>query len=568
MRHRSIPWSLLVLAAVAAGARAPLSCADEGGTSKSVPEKNFSWSVPAGWVIEDADGDNKEAGYVCIARKEVDPNKGASAWVMVVDAGGASLDSLVTKSVDNKKQKLADVDSTPAAKTEWAGVVDARYVQIGGKSKENGAAIAHRLYSAVVEGKLHQLDIKTWNGAEADLMTDLDAVAGGYKVLKGATAGTAGGAAGGPSDGGGEAPDGDTHKARFDKLGLTWTLPQRPQIRNFSMTQRSSPNAVPTDKGNLTLAQARLDGEGPGVEIEVSVEKAQPGGTSKGFINNDENFKNLIENNFEGTPVPNLDEEVKLGNWHGAMKSFTGTGKGGGKKLYVRTIFSVLREYLYIVRVVAFDNAQTQSGLQIGDALGGLKWDDITEGVRGPVAMEFRSVTTVRADLADVGKETPIFKLATFSMKKPAAFGKINYNAQDQGFEHWAAAIEARKPGAYMFFGIQTFTADQLKAGTPPRTPDSLINDLESTWKNDVEDTKTMSFRGGKANKVTETIRGAKALKYEFSGTYERNPFLEKGWVATSGTNVLWIRMQFGGKDAEKAFETEAKAVLNSLKIE
>src|SRR5439155_9334417 len=137
-------------------------------------------------------------------------------------------------------------------------------------------------------------------------------------------------------------------KARFDKLGLTWTLPKRDGIRNFSIVGRQGPDVYVQEKTHTQAAVARLDGEGPLVEIDLSIETAEAGATAKSYVNAPQNFEKIIKENFDGVPVPNLDEEHKLGNWHGAMKALSGKDHSGSP-LYIRTIYSVLRNVLYLV---------------------------------------------------------------------------------------------------------------------------------------------------------------------------------------------------------------------------
>jgi hypothetical protein len=183
------------------------------------------------------------------------------------------------------------------------------------------------------------------------------------------------------------------------------------------------------------------------------------------------------------------------------------------------------------------------------------------------VATEFPSVTSPRPDASDAGKDA-VIKQTLFTVKKPAAFATIRFVATDKGFDKWAYAMEARKAGAYMFVGVQKFADSWLKNSIPIQTPVTLIDEYENKWMNAVGDPKTMTQKAGKANKIADTLRGAKGHRYEFSGTYEENPFLERGWVVTSGSNVVWVKVQFGGKDAEAAFANEAKLILGTMKIE
>src|SRR5204862_2315601 len=112
--------------------------------------------------------------------------------------------------------------------------------------------------------------------------------------------------------------------------GLTWTLPAREGVRNFAFSNKMPPDVTIKEKTIYRAATAALDGEGPAVDIQLEIRLANPGATSKEYINNNDNyFEELTKESFDGTPIPNLDEDYRVGNWHGSMKSLTGKDKAG-----------------------------------------------------------------------------------------------------------------------------------------------------------------------------------------------------------------------------------------------
>lgn len=553
------------LSGVAVLLSARASRADDGPTTKAYSDKNFSMTIPKDWTIEDVEAGNADAGYVCVARRSVTASMIASAWALVRDAAGSNLDDLMAQVRDNKVRDLEQVTADDPVSVDWAGAQGAKYLRVVGKAK-NGSKSLFRVFGAIVHSKFHQLDIRAFNGVEEKIGGELDAVAAGYKFLAGAKAGPGGGEGGTPPEG---APAG-ANSVRFDKLGCTWTLPKAPEEPDkprwaFASGEGGNPHLDGTSDGTLAAAGFSA-GEGGAAEISVHVHPGKPGLTAKAAIGNDDNFSHLVDA-FEGTPVPNLDEDVKIGNWHGAARSFAGKSKTSGKPLFIRVVLATLRAALYEVRLTAEDKAEQKYKAEIQAALSGIRWDDTGEGVRGPWAAPFPSTTETRKDSADVGRETTIIA-AGVRGTKPAAFSRIKWDATNDSFKNYSYAAEARKPGAYMFFSIWRVPAGVFQRSIPPRAPESKIDEHEGEWKNVLQDPETMTQTKGKANKIPDAFKGLKGFRYEFKGIGDGNPFLERGWVIHSGQWIYWIRTQYGGKDGENAFKDEWKDLLGSLKFD
>jgi hypothetical protein len=327
----------------------------------------------------------------------------------------------------------------------------------------------------------------------------------------------------------------------------------------------ANPHLAPGDNGMLAVAGLLL-GEEVVASIDVRTQKANPGVTAKWIVNRDDIFDRIAEANFSGHPVPNIDEDVKLGNLKGASRALGGTGKNG-KKLHIRIYFATLREVVYEVHVVSHEGAESAHAADLSACLAGLVWDDTTQGVRGPWATPFPSDTTSRADAGDAAKESSIIALG-FTGKKPVGLTKAKFDATQEAYANWAFALEGRKPGVYMFVGAKRIDAKVFQDAIPPKDPDSLIDDHETLWKNELGDPKTLTQRGGKSNKTGEGFKTMKGSKYEFSGTGDGAPVFERGWVCKQSRYVYWIRVQYVGPGAEAAFEKEWRAFFASVKVD
>jgi hypothetical protein len=273
-----------------------------------------------------------------------------------------------------------------------------------------------------------------------------------------------------------------------------------------------------------------------------------------------------VSDNFSDRPAPRIDESTTLGSLSAASRVYVGKNKEG-KPLYVKRFFAVLDGAVYIATVVAHDTAEKDLHEQMSAALNGLQWADVRSGVRGPWLTPFASFTDVRKDAIDAGKEAPVTTSA-FTVKKPAAFSRLKFNAAEVRFAGWIFAVEARreKENAYAFVGIQKFSMTDFQKATPPTVPESKIDELEQTWKTDVQDPVTTP-KGGKSNKKEGGYLGAKGHSYQFSGSVQGVDVLEDGWVLKQGQNVFMLRIQYCGKNAKSVMEGDVKSLLKSFKF-
>jgi hypothetical protein len=551
---------LLACAAVVAGVFGSPARAEEDARTKSFKDLNFKWTIPEAWAWGELSETEKSSGFVVVARRTVSEGVTASARVRVVDAAGSSLESMLSQIKDTKSKDL-EGPLTDEKDVDWAGV-PARRLEVTGKH-ESGTAVAVEVYGTIASGKFHQLEIRCVNSAETQIRDELNDVAAGYAFLEAPLTGEA--AAAPPPQ-------------EFPQYGLTWSLPKPTQMpaakedepaRVVRWGWGTSPNLQPKAPAGepALLAIAGIAGEGSSpVVISLQAQKAPVGMTAQGVAEFDQNFTSDLQQ-FSDVPAPRLDPEADLGNLIAASRTFSGKDKNDPPRpLHARFFFTVLKDWLFRVEVWSHEKAEVTHKKQIAEALAGLQWAGVKSGIRGPRVSPFPTYTDVRADALDAGKDTNFLHTA-LTLKKPASFARMKFDATERGASEYQFAAEARKEGAYAFVGIKRWLLTSFTNAKPVKAPESVIDTHEGDWKNEMDDPVTMTQKGGKANKSQEGIAGAKGHFYEFRGTKEKTPYVEKGWVVKDGLNVFQVRVQYGGKDAEAAFGADVKSMLKSLKF-
>lgn len=578
MRHRLRPrplWfgslaALSVLAGPWMPARAedgaPGATAPESST-REFPEHNFKWTVPAKWTFGEPAEADKSAGFVVTATRVVSPGVEVRGYALVRDAGGASVESNLQQVRDNKSRKLTDID----AKIEsvgWSGAEQAHVLKILGKA-ENKGVVSSRVYAGIVSGKYHQLDLRSVNGAHHEVEGEIAEAAKGYQFLTGAKADEE------PAPGAEPAAENPLQR-RFEKLGLTWTLPKPPEPTEpppgseskepstyaVGFTSEGNKDIAPLESGLCSVGVLNKDG-GAAIVVVLELPKAKADVSSLEVIKNEGNFDGAKER-FEGSPVPAMDGETHLGNALASSRTMSGKDKEG-RPLWIRWYATTIKKQLYLARVEAHDRAETTQKDWMKGALDGIRWDDTTSGVRGPYVTPFSSASEKRGtDWIDFEKKMP-FKHSTVGLTKPATFGRLKYVATDDAFKPWVFAGEAREPGGLLFVGILRFDAKAFQQ--QKKEPETLIDDFENDWKNAIDEPKTRP-KSEKQNKRPDTFRTGKGAGYDFSGVKEGNPIVEHGWVVKAGQNVFWVRAQFVGKEAETLLKDDWEALMKTIKFE
>lgn len=553
--------ALAVAAAAVAGVpAAPALHADSGGLVVKDEQNDFQWTLPEGWKTQPVSEADRSQGYFAKARREVAKGLDCYANVLVQPTGGNDLDAFFSQMKENKEKALAEVESSDDTVT-WAGTTTARSLTVMGRA-DNGSTVKWFVRGAVVGTRYHQVSVVSYNGAYQDVQSEVDAVLDGYVVLSAP-----------PPDGDAPAGDGDASKRpivrKFEHLGLTWTLPpggkktlppvkddEPERVWEWGFVNAGNPAMKRGENGLVAAAALNFNGETL-IRLELELPPAAADIDPAAIVRNERNFESL-KNNFDGSPVPNIDVDTRVGNARGAYFTWSGKGARSGKPYFVRFYFVTLQQQLFRLLVIAENRAEQSEADFLRAATHGLVWADASTGIRGPIAAPFPTSTAQRKEWKDHGVEKRLE--SPLKLKKPKEFGVLSL----QNAGGYVYAAEARKAGAYVFVGIVRENAERIGKGSPPWTMQSIIDEFENEWKSSVEDPVTRG-KSEKANSKDGALKNGKGHTYEFRGTKDGNPFVEKGWVVKAGKDVFWIRAQFGGADADKALDKEFKALLNSI---
>ena len=360
-------------------------------------------------------------------------------------------------------------------------------------------------------------------------------------------------------------------KREFANLGLTWTLPEggerkAPPVKDgdpervwkWGFTGTGNPGLARGQDGTLAVAALNLN-ESTLIVAELGLPKVNTQDIPPaGIVKTEQNFEELAKQNFDGTPIPNIDADCKVGNARGAYYTLSGKSSQDGKPLFIRLYFVTLQQQLFRLVITAHDGAESSESDFLKALVNGLAWADTTVGIRGPILAPFQTSTTDRKNWKDLGKKRDI--VGSVSLKKPPQFGELSLS----GAQGYLFAAETRKPGAYLFVAIIKDDAAKIGQGSPPFSLQSMVDKHENDWKTEMANPKTRG-KGEKANSKEASLKTGKGHSYEFSGEKDGFPFLEKGWVVKAGKDIVWVRAQFGGKDAEKTLGGDWKDVLNSI---
>lgn len=551
----AVPAALGFLA-LSLAVEAPARAGDEPET-REFADQNFKWTIPAKWSFVEPSDEDKAEGYVINAKRLVGPGVEVTAYVSVVDGAGASVETQFVTVKENKSKTLTDVKIEEDV-FNWSGAAEGRRQKITGLAS-NKSRIAWFTYGGLVKDKYHQLSMRSSNGAYADVGAEMDQVVKGYVFLEGAVATDAE-----------PRPDAAAGQKsfRFERLALTWTLPEKiTAAEGVVAKQEPSPtmklDAEPMLKDEFARVQLRIGDDTVGAMI-LRVQPEQIGGTVSAYIKTEDNFKGDAEQ-MEGTAIPEIDETVKVGNAQGGMRGTSGKSKENGKPLLIRKYFVVLNGALFVTVLISHDNAYQTYKEWFRGVLAGLHWDDASGGVRGPWGTPFPTFTAVRNKTDSNFKpgEKTTLSNSLLTLTKGPKWARVQYDATDGPYVSWSTALEARDDDAYCFIGVQKFPADQFQK--QKKEFETLIEDHEAVWKNALDEPVTRT--GKDTLRKQASFKGGKGWSYEFRGKKEGSPFVERGWVVKVGTNIVHVRIQYGGAAGEAKLKAEVDKLVGSLKF-
>jgi hypothetical protein len=581
--RRFLPLCLALLLIPAAGAWA--------GASKEFKE-GFRWTLPGGWTFAPVSPDQKQNGFVASAQCQ-------TATITVYAFVQASDLDVAGRVEDVRQQGVSagNVRATLVRDTTVSGVPGKVVIQ---KIKQDGSDGQLRTYIIKSGGKFYQLIVRAWHGSAKTTAAGLNAVRKGFRLLQGAggqdkdepmdeldKAGSGDGADG-PSGGGdpgakdkpegwpatGPTLDGTTLKC--DRLNVWWTLPKDGPFHWAGSTDHYDQFKF----GQLAWAMGRVKRDKKEYEkdspdfnygrLELLVLGIHPGFKADEWIRNGSAQKQVEDWDFFSqivTAKTRTWDDQKLGNIKCALVKFEGRPKGRsttGDHAMLMLFCGVLKGKLYVARAwcVGYTDLWKTMAKPIGIAVKGVHFLDTKEGVRGPLLGAIPDFASARGEGADEEKE---YAGAGYVFKKPVGLSHVEAHENVNQGLRWAGEGRSKDLQAYLYFEIRSFSL-KVPYGQPMPREENFIEKRAQQWKAGAGADATTSRHGRGPIMRKGSFAHERGLQYEFTGKLGDVPFVEHGYVVKHKQHMFWIKMQFGGKDAEKKLKDLARDVEHGLK--
>ncbi|MHC5010434.1 MAG: hypothetical protein ACYTG6_05700 [Planctomycetota bacterium] len=567
---RLLPAVLLL--AVVPGA----ALADEGET-KEFADKNFKITLPnERWSFRDVPGDMQSAGYVA----QLEAQKGqafARVLVRVAAADDLPLQELTRETSDGLRQQLSEVTSSKTGTGMLSGI-EGSLVLLTGKTGTHDAMF--RAYSIEKSGTFHQLIFFLVNGAESTMARELDALRRSYRLLRGA----------GPvepepveEEAGGGFDEGDIEESDdwpangprregrtlvFPSHNLKWTLPEGSPFEWRSPIPNEEDGEGILIRAVATEEREPADDDDPTENravVLLHVRPLPPGYTPQRVVENQGLQESIAENVFEKVTHARtkIVKEIEVGNIQGAALQLVGSREGA--VVYFRLYAAMLKEERYHWECVLSGGREVDDVYKtaLRDLMKGVEFLDTTQAVRGPIGI---------AGIPDHGSErgfgegeTKTITSVGFSIKKPPEMREINYTP-GQVDPNLRLAWETRSEDgqAYLYFDVQTFDAQALQRAN--QSEEDLVKARAGQWMEAAQDATTIA-KGDEAWFRDRLGRG-RGVGYEFRGTLQGAPFVERGYIVKYKKYVYWIRFQYGGEDAEEFFRKLIRTLSKAVKFQ
>jgi hypothetical protein len=568
-----------LLAAVLLVAALP-AAADET-PKRRFADSNFEWRLPSeDWQWQEVTPDQKTAGYQVGALRHTDGGA-ITAIVRVVPTNGLSLDELLEEVKGALQGNPFDkVTGTRKDKVRLSGLEGTLLVAQGTAGEK---AVHQRIWSIAAGGKFHQVFVTCWMGAEGKAAAELDALRRGYRLLQGAgpeepepatgpalsdEEPTLEEGAAWPAGG----PRREGNRLVFPSHNLEWAIPEGSPFRWTAST------ADETKFGVQVIAEARAPvvGDAPAgggapapteniCRLTLQILEAGAGFTPRLWVESPDSQDELAKA-FDRVDInkTKIVREIDIGNTSGVALQMAGAVKGGA--------IGFLRVYLVMVRgkVYVFE-ANMQGTKDADDAfreplkalLAAARFPNLQEPVRGPLAISgIGALGKVRGFGAGEEREGTG---PGYTTRKPKELSEINHDPQAVPTEfkfawEWRSADEQH----YFYFDLSSYKAADMQGSRV--TEQDFVKTRESQWREHAGSSAVVTGKG-KENWSKAEFARAKGIGYRFTGDLDGAPFVERGYIVRHKQSVYWVRLQFGGKDAEKALDKMAKAVEKALKF-
>lgn len=544
-----------------------------GAETKTFEDKNFKLVLPSGdWQWHEVGADAAGNGYVGTLYRQAAGTL-ARVDIRVVPTNGLPLSDLVGEVRDNLSAGLSAVQGTKVEPALLSGL-DCSLVLIKGRDKEDHPLLI-KAYTLEAGGLFHQMMFFLTNGAEDRQAKEIDALRRGYRLLKGA----------GPEekepenpdkvgdigDGQGTGPTQEGNTLTFPSHNVKWSIPDGSKFKWTSVARNEG-----MERGVLCRAEAAVQHDPPEgsqdkqpvvnrAEISLQV-YPQPAGWTPALVARSTQYTAEIEKQaFDKVDYGRLRvvEDMEIGNVRGG--GFQMVGWKDGLVRYFQVYAIGLQGQAYEIQAVLTGDGSVDDDFKkdVREMLKSIEFLDTTIWVRGPATIPgVRSFDRDRGKYAGEEKE---FKLLGFEAVKPEEMASLEFNPGETGGGlRLAWEMRSDDKQSYLYFDVQSWGKDILLKNKD--FFEERIKEREGQWQADVTSPTTVT-KGKEAFFKARYGKG-KGLGYEFKGYLGQVPFVEQGFLVEYKKYVYWIRYQFGGEDAEKAFSKTLKELKKAIKFE
>jgi hypothetical protein len=567
--------------------------------TKEFKSANVRWTLPnAEYTWQELSDDETKSGYI---GRAVSDDKNVTCFGMAGDSGGLALSDRMEE-MTGALQSYAGggVSGVKQVGAVLAGL-DGRCVVIAGRSATD-VEIQVRGYGIEAGGRMYHLILIIQNDVQKERQDELNALREGFQLIKGGgtkeaveTFDEVGGGSRSADDGAGDGeawpekgPVRDGDKLTFTNYNLEWTLPKdgpfswRSPIRDLANMFKREGNSVLISPGIRTVARLeRKKGEFEGDDTPTHNEllglmflfELEGGYDSAKWVRDPEFDRKLEkENGFTNlnSAKSRVVDSVPIGNSNGVMVLRDGEMRGVGTTLvYFEVVLRgwLYRWYFWIQGYEPDRLKQFQEPIQ--KLMAGVHFPESVNFVEGPLIATDGLATFGGKRGDDVDKEKEYNRAGYswsskggYSGSKGLSFKKPEGLAYLGGGERGLQlAVEGRSEDgqAYIYFSVWTEATGRLQ--NEGRSEESIVDDHAKAWLSTLGDSALCSKSGKTPYYKNGAFEGAKGLKYEFTATYDDKPYVEEGYVVKQRQNTYWIRIQFGGENAEKKLGKLFKAI-------
>ena len=572
MRRLLLPAALLLLAVPAFGA--------DTGDAREMKDKNFRWTLPSKqWAFTEPTADQKSNGYVLGATLSEDG--GVVAHVRVVPAGGLKPSEAAEEMRTGANSDVQKQTQSTVAVGKLSGL-EGSVAMVSGTAA-GGGTLWYRGYAIVVSGTLHQLLINAYNGAETKRGVEIDALRRGYRLLKGS--GPEEAAAAPEVHFGDETPKGDGgkpdnwpaagpkregSKITFPSHNMSWTLPEGTPFQIVGVTEHET-----QDKGELLVLNAEVPRKTPGdgeprestcriAFLAVPLKEGQTAGAIVSAPNVQADIAKQVFNDQQDASKTKTQPELDVGNVKGGRLTMASAQDKAYHWFILQIVTLKAEQYEWHISMRGAKDVTQELGPALGALFKGVQFLDTKEAVRGPVAIENMSTFNgPRGESTDKESEITVPGLTA---TKPKGVSSVIGSQRGNADPALRLAWETRSTDgmAYLFFDVRTYDAQALQRDKTE--PQDLVKARETQWKTGGGD-DAVTVSKGKDAWFDTNFAGAKGVGYRFTGSQSGHPFVEMGWVLKAKNNVVFLRAQFGGANAEKTLDGVFKAIKKGIRL-